>query len=155
MTTRYKTKAFIFKKNDVNEADRMFSLFTDNFGRLDIFAKAIRKTPSKLRGGIDLFFISEIEFIQGKNRKTLTGASVVKKFDFIYQDLERFKVANQIAEILDNFIKGQEKDIEIFGLLNEVFGQLDNKTFNSQKSSLLYYYFLWNILINALIATTN
>ena len=71
MTLKYKTKALVFKKTDRNESDRVFSVFTENFGRLDIFAKAIRKNVSKLRSGIDIFFISDIEFIQGKNRKTL------------------------------------------------------------------------------------
>ena len=50
MTTRYKTKAFVFKKNERNESDGFFSVFTDGFGRLDIFAKAIRKNASKLWG---------------------------------------------------------------------------------------------------------
>lgn len=92
MTTRYKTKVFVFKKNNINESDRMFSVFSDNFGRLDIFAKAIRKPVSKLRSGIDIFFLSEIEFIQGKNRKTLTDAVAVKKFDGIWQDSENLKL---------------------------------------------------------------
>jgi len=146
MTTRYKTKGFVFKKNNINESDRMFSVFTDDFGRLDIFAKAIRKTISKLRSGIDIFFMSEIEFIQGKNRKTLTDASIVEKFDNVWQDLEKFKIANKIGEILDNFIKGEEKDEEIFILINEVMEKL-----NSQKpprettnQPLIFYYFLWN-----------
>lgn len=43
MTVHYKTKGFVFKKNDANESNRIFSIFTADFGRLDIFAKAIRK----------------------------------------------------------------------------------------------------------------
>ena len=150
MTIRYKTRAFVFKKNNVNESDRVFSVFTDNFGRLDIFAKAIRKTTSKLRSGIDIFFMSEVEFIQGKNRKTLTDATIIEKFNNIPQDLERFKTAVKIGEILDNFIKGEEKDKEIFNLLNEVMKKLDNqkspKLASARSQSLIYYYFLWNTL---------
>src|SRR3989344_4937084 len=127
MTTRYKTRAFVFKKNDINESDRFFSVFTDDFGRLDIFAKAIRKNASKLRSGIDIFFISEIEFIQGKSKKTLTDATIIEKFDNVWQDLEKFKIANKIGEILDNFIKGEEKDEEIFSLLNEVMEKLNSQ----------------------------
>jgi len=160
MTIRYKTRAFVFKKNNINESDRIFSVFTDDFGRLDIFAKAIRKNASKLRSGIDIFFMSEIEFIQGKNKKTLTDAAIIEKFDNICQDSEKFKIANRIGEILDNFIKGEEKDEDMFNLLNETFSKLNNFQFplNSAelqraKSSgsisnfqLLYYYFVWNAL---------
>jgi DNA repair protein RecO (recombination protein O) len=144
MTTRYKARAFIFKKNDVNESDRFFSVFTDEFGRLDIFAKAIRKNASKLRSGMDIFFMSEIEFIQGRNRKTLTDAVATKKFNSISQNIEKFKIANRIGEILDNFIKGQEKDEEIFNLLDETFIKLNNYQLSIINYQLLYYYFLWN-----------
>lgn len=146
MTTHYKTRAFVFKKNNINESDRIFSVFTDEFGRLDIFAKAIRKTASKLRSGIDIFFMSEIEFIQGKNKKTLTGAAIIEKFDNVPQDLKNFKIANGIGEILDNFIKGEEKDKDVFNLLNEVFYKLNDQNLKIRKCQLLYYYFLWNVL---------
>lgn len=142
MTTRYKTQAFVFKKNDVNESDRFFSVFTNDFGRLDIFAKSIRKNVSKLRSGIDLFFVSDIEFIQGKSKKTLTDAVVINKFNNIYKDLSKFEIANKIGEILDNFIKGEQKDKDIFNLLNETIERLNGQVKNQ---SLIYYYFLWNV----------
>lgn len=144
MTTRYKTQAFVFKKNDRSESDRIFSVFTDDFGRLDIFAKAVRKTESKLRGGIDIFFLSDIEFIQGKTKKTLTSASAIKKFNNVSHDLEKFSTAHGIGKILDNFITGEEKDKDVFNLLREVFYKLDDRNLKSEKSQLAYYYFLWN-----------
>ena len=146
MTTRYKTRAFVFKKDDINDSDRFFSVFTNDFGRLDIFAKAIRKITSKLRGGIDIFFVSEIEFIQGKSKKTLTDAAAIKRFNNISCDLERLKVACRIGDILDIFIKGEERDENMFDLLNEVFHRLDDSNLNIKKCDLLYYYFLWNAL---------
>ena len=144
MTSKYRTKAFIFQKNNINETDRVFSVFTDDFGHLNIFAKAIRKITSKLRNGIDIFFLSEIEFIQGKNRKTLTDASVIKKFNNIFQSPEKFRVAYKIGEILSNFIKGEEKDQRLFDLLEDSFHRLDDNNLSADKCNLVYQYFLWN-----------
>lgn len=146
MTTRYKTKGFVFKKTDTNETDRMFSVFTDDFGKLNIFAKAIRKNASKLRGGIDIFFVSDIEFIQGKNRKTLTDAMALRRYSNISSNLAKFKVANAISEVIDNFVNGQVKDDRAYNLISQVFNELDNNQSLSGKYSLLYYYFLWNFL---------
>jgi len=144
MTQRYKTQAFVFKKIDMNESDRFYSVFTNEFGRLDIFAKAIRKNASKLKSGIDIFFVSDIEFIQGKNKKTLTDAITIKRFSNVWEDLEKFKIANKIGETLDNFIRGEEKDEYIFNLLKEVFCKLNDSSLDAEKYSLIYYYFLWN-----------
>jgi DNA repair protein RecO (recombination protein O) len=146
MTTRYKTQAIIFKKNNINESDRSFSIFSDNFGRLNIFAKAIRKITSKLRGGIDIFYLSDIEFIQGKNKKTLTDANTIEKFSNISESIEKNKVALDIGEFLDNFIKGEERDQGLFDLLSATFYNLNDRGLKDEKTSLLYCYFLWNAL---------
>src|SRR3989344_7846047 len=110
MAVYYRTQGIIFKKQDRFEADRVFSIFTYDFGKLEIIARAIRKITSKLRGGIEIFSLSEIEFIQGKNRKTLTDTIAIEKFSNIIKDPDRLEISYKIGDILDNFIKGQEKD---------------------------------------------
>ncbi len=141
MAVHYRTQGFVLKKNDLREADQVFSIYTQDFGKLKILGKAIRKIKSKLRAGAGLFYLSEIEFIQGKTYKTLTDAIVIDKFKNTRKDLERLKIAYQIAETADNLISGQEKDEKIFNLLNEVFSILNNC-----KLKIVYYYFLWNLL---------
>lgn len=141
MAVHYRTQGFVLKKNDLREADQVFSIYTQDFGKLKILGKAIRKIKSKLRAGAELFYLSEIEFIQGKTYKTLTDAIVIDKFKNTRSDLERSKIVYQIAETADNLISGQEKDEKIFNLLNEVFSILNNC-----KLKIVYYYFLWNLL---------
>jgi len=143
MTTRYKTRAFVFKKTDVNESDRIFSVFTYEFGRLDIYAKAIRKISSKLKNGIDIFSLSEIEFIQGKNRKTLTDALKSNKS---INDLEKLEVACRVSDVLDSFIKGQEKDKQTFDFLSDFFCKLSDSKNKIKNYQLVFQYFFWNFI---------
>jgi DNA repair protein RecO len=49
-----------------------------------------------------------------------------------------------MAEVLDKFIKGEEKDYNLFNLLNESFQKLDDCNLKKEKHMLVYYYFLWN-----------
>ncbi len=140
-----RASGFVFKKEDRSDSDRMFYLFTDEFGCLSVFAKAIRKINSKLKSGIDIFSISQIEFIQGKNRKTLTDAGFVQKFVNIKTSPKRFKMAHMICRVLDDFIKEQEKDREIFNLLKKCFEELDSEDLKEEKCDLIYYYFAWNL----------
>jgi DNA repair protein RecO (recombination protein O) len=143
MTLHYKTKGFVFKKNDRFESDRVFTIFTNDFGKVKIYGKAIRKISSKLKGGIDIFSLSEIEFIQGKNRKTLTNALLVRRFGNIADDLLKLEISHRIGEVLNNFIIGQEKDEDIFNLINETFSTLGNCQTDDASQSV-YFYFLWN-----------
>lgn len=146
MAFKYRTKGFIFKKNDINESDRVFSIFTQDFGRLEIKAKALRKITSKLRADIDIFYLSEIEFIQGKNNKTLTDAVKIKKFDTLQEDFKRFKIAHRVSEVLDNFLKGQQKDDKAFDLLNEFFDRINHNSLKIKNYQLVFQYFFWNFL---------
>ncbi len=140
MAVHYRTQGFILSKNDLREADQVFNVYTKDFGKLKILGKAIRKIKSKLRPGADLLYLSEIEFIQGRNYKTLTDAVLIEKFKNIRNDIDKLNIACQIVEAADSLISGQERDEQIFSLLNETLNRL-----NDSQSNLIYYYFIWNL----------
>jgi len=144
MFIRYRTKGIFIKKEDRGEADQLFTIYTGGFGKLKVLGKGIRKIKSKLRSGAEIFFLSEIEFIQGKNYKTMTDAILLEKFSDMRDNLKRLAIACRISEVLDSLVRGQEVDQEIWQLLNESFEKLNNlKIENSLK--IVYYYFLWNL----------
>lgn len=143
MAIHYRTIGLILRKTDRGEADQVLTVYTKDFGKLDISAKAIRKITSKLRSGADLFYFSEIEFIQGKKQKTLTDAIAIEKFDNTRKDLDKLKIASQIAGTFDSLVHGQEKDEELFNLLSETFNKLNNC--REPVVSLVYHYFFWNL----------
>ena len=51
---------------------------------------------------MEIFYLSEIEFIQGKNYKTLTDVLTIEKFKNVREDLEKLKIAYQITKLTDN-----------------------------------------------------
>ena len=146
MFVNYRTLGLVLKKEDRGEADQLFTIYTKDFGRLEILGKAIRKISSKLRSGIEVFYLSDVEFIQGKIYKTLTDAISIEKFQNLRKDLERLKIAYQISEVFDNFVKGEEPDESIWQLLVEVFQQLNNLQLKTYNLQLIYYYFFWNLI---------
>lgn len=147
MFTHYRTQGLIFKKEDRGTADQLFTIYSKEFGRLEVLGRAIRKISSKLRSAADIFYLSELEFIQGKAYKTLTDAVVIKKFGNLKKDLKKFQIANKISEVLDDLIKGQEPDEKIWQLLNETFEKLNScQSVKLPNYQSLYYYFLWNFL---------
>ena len=145
MAVRYRTSGIIIKKEDRREADQIFTIYTRDFGKLKILGKAIRKIKSKLRAGAELFYLSEIEFIQGKTYKTLTDAILIEKFKNLRKDLKRPAIAYKILEVLDKLVEREEPDKKNWQLLNEVFDTLNQKL-EIKNQKLIYYYFLWNLL---------
>lgn len=146
MFIHYRTKAFFLNEQDRGEANRLFTIFTSDFGKLKIFGKAIRKIKSKLRAGTEIFSLSEIEFIQGKSHKTLTDVVLIDRFKNIKEDPKKLKITFQVAETLDSFLEEEEKDDEIWQLLEEAIQRLDNCSLEIKNYSLIYYYFFWNLV---------
>ena len=144
MFTHYRTLGLILKKENRGETDQLFTFYTRDFGKIEILGKAIRKISSKLRSGADIFYLSEIEFIQGKAYKTLTDAILIGKFENLRKDLKRLAVAYKISEVLNDLVKNEEKDEKIWRLILETFDKLDNLSLFPVNYFLIYYYFLWN-----------
>jgi len=144
MFVHYRTQGIILKKDDRGEANQLFTIYTKDFGKLKILGKAIRKTSSKLRAGADIFYLSEIEFIQGKTHKTLTDAILIDKFENIRKNLGKLKIAYKITDIFDEIVHGQEKDERLWKLVLETFSKLDNHNLEPATYNLIYYYFFWN-----------
>lgn len=146
MFIHYRTQGIIIEKEDRGEADQLLTIYTKDFGKLEILGKAIRKISSKLRSGVDLFYLSEIEFIQGKTYRTLTDSILIEKFEQIRTDLKRLKIAHNISDFLDKLVNFQEQDEKIWQLLNESFKKLKDCSLLTVNCSLIYYYFFWRLL---------
>jgi DNA repair protein RecO (recombination protein O) len=146
MAIHYRTLGFIIKKENFKEADQLFTVYTQNVGKIKILGKAIRKIDAKLKGNFQLFNLIGLEFIQGRNHKTLINASVVKEFAQIKKDLKKMKAAYQTAEVLDGLVKGEENEKKIWELLKETLIRLNNSNLSLNSLRLLYYYFFWNLV---------
>ncbi|MFH1509708.1 MAG: DNA repair protein RecO, partial [Candidatus Nealsonbacteria bacterium] len=146
MFIHYRTQGIILGKIDRDESDRLFTIYTKDYGIINLLARSERKIKSKLRSGLELFYLSEIEFIQGKAQKTLTDAILINKFSIIRKDIERLKVAYQISALVDKLLRGQEPDKEIWKLLNETLEKLNSVHLKDLKINFVYYYFLWNLV---------
>lgn len=144
MFIHYRTRGFILKKEDRGEADRNFTIFTENYGKLELLAKAERKIKSKLRSGLELFYLSDIEFIQGKTQKTITDAILENNFKNLKNNLLRLSISRRIAETFDTLVGKQESDDALWNLLIEVFGKINALGSKTITYRLVYCYFLWN-----------
>ncbi len=146
MATYYRTQGIVLAKRDRGESDRIFTVFTKDFGTLDVWAISERKITSKLRGGLEILYLSELEFVQGRSKKTLTDSIVLERFSVIRNDLARMRVAFRILETLLMFLRGQIQDKAVWDLLHNSLGVLNREDFPKRRFTLLYYYFFWNFI---------
>lgn len=145
MFVHHRTKGIILKKVDLRETDQLFTIYTHKFGRVEILAKSIRKVVSKLKSGMQLFSLSDVEFIQGKRYKTLIGAISIDKFVNLRSNLARLNTMHKISELLDKLVYYDKPSENIWELLTDTLEELNEKKFDDKNLKLIYYYFSWNL----------
>ncbi|HET9850814.1 MAG TPA: DNA repair protein RecO [Candidatus Saccharimonadales bacterium] len=126
MARQVKTKGIIISRVDFGEADRILTWLTLDNGKIKTIAKAVRKSTSKLAGGVELFSVSEICYVLGKGDiNTLTSSRLIKHFGNIVKDLERTQMAYELIRILN---KATEDNTEpaYFDLLELALQALDD-----------------------------
>lgn len=137
----YKTNGIIIRRTNLNEADRIVTIFSKDYGKIRIIAKGVRKINSKIAGNLEPFCLSSLNIAEGKNLDVVTSALIEKCYFNIRNDLKATGFVQYFGELIDKLTEDNDPHPEIYFLLDEV---LDN--LNSINSELLIPYFEWNLL---------
>lgn len=124
------TKGIILSRTDYGEADRIITLLTPDYGKLRLIARGVRKVKSKLAGGIELFSVSDITFIQGRGEiGTLVSTRLVRHYGDIIKRIERVQLGYDLIKRLNKATEDRP-EVAYFELLDQAFGALDDPEIN-------------------------
>lgn len=122
------TTSIVLKRTDFGEADRIVTVLTPDHGKLRLMAKGVRKLKSKMAGGIELFSVSQLTYIEGKSDMgTLISSRLDRHYPNIIKKIERVQLGYELLKSLDRATEdAPEKDY--FDLLQNSFTALDDHT---------------------------
>jgi DNA repair protein RecO (recombination protein O) len=126
----YQTEAVVIKKTKLGEADSILTFFTPQLGKIQGFAKSLRKPKSRLAGHLELLTHSTISFARGRNLDTITGAQTINAFLPLKSDLWLTSCALYVAELIHQFTAERQENYGLFQLMLETLERLcheDNK----------------------------
>ncbi len=132
------TEAIVLKIKPYRENDSLITVYSKEYGLLELLAKSIRKQGSKLAGHLNLLQQSKILIINGKGFDYLSAASSYNSFLSIREDYDKIICAQEIVKIFLSQVKENQKEEDLFFLLENYFQAInDDKEFSSDKS-LIY-----------------
>lgn len=120
------TQGIVLARTDYGETDRIITLLTPDHGKLRLIAKGVRKSSSKMAGGIELFSISEISFIQSKGEiGTLVSTRLLRHFPDIIKDINRTMLGYELIKQLNRATEDAPES-EYFGILSALLEGLND-----------------------------
>jgi len=120
----YQTEAIIIKKTKLGEADSILTLYTPHLGKIQGFAKSLRKPKSKMAGHLELLTHSMVTLARGRNIDTITGAQTITSFLPLKTDLDLTSYALYVIELVNQFTPDHLENYPLFQLLLETLGRL-------------------------------
>lgn len=113
----YTTKGIVLGSYPSREADRVYSIFTEELGLVRARARSVRAIQSKLRGSLEPFSLSSISLVRGKDSWRITGAALEKKINEEYAGKRGILSFARIFSLLEKLVVGEESHKEILALL--------------------------------------
>ncbi len=146
MFTHHRTDGIVLARKEKGEADEVLTLFTKDFGKVEVVGRSIRKGGSKLRMSMSLFSHVEISFIEGKAYNTLTDARTIQDPKDAKEDLKKLSFLYRISELTLLLLKGPQEEERILSLLLSTIEEVDKKDLSREELKLLFCLFSFRIL---------
>ncbi len=113
----YKTPAIVLRQRKLGDTDKIVTLYTANYGKLDAVAKGVRRPRSRLAGHVEPLTHASFLLAQGRNLDIITQAETIEPFQTIRDDLDRLGPALYAAELLDRCTEDRAENFALYRLL--------------------------------------
>jgi len=120
----YKTEAIILRQRRLGEADRILTVYTPALGKLELKAKGVRKTTSRMSGHLQPLTRCMLQLVQGHAGDIITGCETLESFPSLRDDLDRLSLAFYAAELVDRMTAERVPGFATYRLLADTLERL-------------------------------
>ena len=117
----YKTEGIIVKRRNFGEADRILTVFTGNYGKIQARAPGVRKITSRRSSHIELLNLTLLTLYKSSHSSLpiVTEAQTLEEFSSIKNTLRKIGFAYYICELIDRLCAENQENRRIFFLVRE------------------------------------
>lgn len=120
----YKAEAVVLRQRRLGEADRILVIYTPSLGKMDVKARGVRKTTSRMSGHLQPLTRCMLQLAQGHVSDVVTGCETLESFQPLREDLDRLSRALYAAELIDKFVPERAHSYPTYRLLVETLRRL-------------------------------
>jgi DNA repair protein RecO (recombination protein O) len=113
----YRYNGIVLNSREVGEADRVYTIFTLEAGKIRVLGKGVRKINAKLAGFLEPLIWAEIFVSRGKGLGQISGSLIENSFPAIRSNWELSKDVFAVFKLVDKLAPEQQKDEKAFKLL--------------------------------------
>ncbi len=147
MATLFSTTGIVLSQRNHREADRWYSAFTPEHGKIEFLARGGHKPLAKLTPHLEM--PAEVEFllVDGRAYLTVAGTDRRRAFSNIYTDYSRLSLAQSALSLTDLATRPQEADPALYDTLVRFLSFIDAAPdFSTERAAFLLSSFTLKLL---------
>ena len=141
---KYNTQAIVLKNIKYKDSDKIFTLFSKDYGKISAIARGVRKISSRRGGNLDTLNFISVSIYEGSNGiKNIEEVKTLESFKNLKKDLGKSMKAYYIVELVHKATEEDESFSGIFELLVKSLKALEK---NGYAGDLFVTYFEINLM---------
>ena len=120
----YSSPAIVLRQRKLGDADKIVTLYTANFGKVDAVAKGVRRLTSRLAGSVEPLSHGSFMLAHGRSLDIITQAQPIETFQPLRDDLGRLSHALYAAELIDRATEERSENFALYRLLLDTLRRL-------------------------------
>ncbi len=116
MYQKYQTDSLVLSSRESGENDRVYALYTNDFGLVRGRATAVRKESSRMRYALQHYSLARVGLVRGAHGWRIGGASAAR---VAVGDPRGIAAYARIAELVLRLIGGEERNDYLFAALTD------------------------------------
>ena len=145
MSAYLRTRAVVLRHEQPRNADVRILFLSAAHGKVDAIARGLHLQKSKLASSLQPFTVIEASFVQGRQRRIVTGSIPERLQVIIRQDPARAFAAGLIVRLADLMLPIEQPDTATFELTVDALAALDRPKVTPQGLSILPYAYAWKL----------
>ncbi len=94
-----KTNALVLREVAYQDADKLLTILTQDYGRLTVRARGVRSRSSKLKAACQLLAYGEFTLLERQNYHTVMEAQLLEPFQGLRADLDKLSLGSYLAQL--------------------------------------------------------
>lgn len=139
----FKTEAVVLKKKDLLNRDVLISLFTQDLGRLTVFAKGVKKITSRRSPHLQTGNLINVLVSHKNDHYYLQETELVSGFSELKKDENKVKALYLLLFVIEKLLPENQKEIKTYNLIKNFLIDLTKST----NPKLITVKYLTNIMI--------
>lgn len=119
------TEAFVLRKTDYKESDRILTLYTRLHGKISVLARGARKSNKRFSGPLEPFVLLSTAVapaLPGRKLRELSESTLLDAALGISKSMARLGAASFAVEMFRESIPEESPDPDLFDLLRDTLG---------------------------------